>query len=743
MTVIEKEAFVKLKNPYTFGVPVSREGEFFGRKEELQRIFDTLENAPRGQKQDLVVLGPRRIGKSSLLRRLKILLIEPDSDFAPAYIDVQNVLPREPHTLFIKILREISKGYQTKGIDDLPEFETLRRDDIPTDLEFLTFSEDMERLNQAIADGNLPRLVLMFDEVELLLDFGGIDILEFLRSLIQAMNYSVFIVAGSDRLYSLTQDYGSPFYNIFKTVELSPLTPDAARELVEKPAARVGLEITGAQVDRILSYAGNTPYFIQGICHYLVEELNEQQRHQVYADDVDKVSLECVNYLSPLFAYFWNAASRPQRVVLYAMAKIGYPQTTGGLISKFPAVKIVLPSRQDQQDAFDNLVQQQILRKEAGGCYWFTVPLFVDWILARLDDEEAYELANTLRTGEVQDTSTLRRFLTLAFSDEELQDFIFDAFYPVSQQLSRGMSKGQIIEHLVDYAVQNNQVNKLLTEAKARHPQQYATFKWVVGMLGDTGPKPASTPGLLDRMRLRQLLVQHFTEEELRNLLEGLGVDYDLLSGASKLGKAAEFVAYMERHQRLDELMNDLQRQRPHVSWPAEDSGEARRVSLTKLHELLVRHFDQEELRSLLFDLGVDFDALRGEGKAAKARELILYLERRGRLNDLVNKLQRLRPNVSWEMDDSKSPRDAVAGDAITPGVESRTFYAELHRRLVANFDEDELRTLAFNLGIDYDMLVGKEILDKARELVTYMERRDRLDELIEACRQLRPHVEW
>ncbi len=102
MAVKEIDTFVKLKNPYTFGVPVRGEGRFFGREEELQRIFDTLKNVPRGQKQDIAVLGPRRIGKSSLLYRL-VDLLESTEDFVPIYIDVQNIKPRKVYLLFYKI----------------------------------------------------------------------------------------------------------------------------------------------------------------------------------------------------------------------------------------------------------------------------------------------------------------------------------------------------------------------------------------------------------------------------------------------------------------------------------------------------------------------------------------------------------------------------------------------------------------------------------------------------------------
>jgi Effector-associated domain 7 len=39
--------------------------------------------------------------------------------------------------------------------------------------------------------------------------------------------------------------------------------------------------------------------------------------------------------------------------------------------------------------------------------------------------------------------------------------------------------------------------------------------------------------------------------------------------------------------------------------------------------------FNDSELRTLCFNLGVDYDVLQGSGKSDKARELIIYLDRR------------------------------------------------------------------------------------------------------------------
>ena len=69
---------------------------------------------------------------------------------------------------------------------------------------------------------------------------------------------------------------------------------------------------------------------------------------------------------------------------------------------------------------------------------------------------------------------------------------------------------------------------------------------------------------------------------------------------------------------------------------------------LSRLHRLLVDTFDLEELRTLCFNLSVRFDDLRGEGISAKARELLLQLERTKRPEALLAEAAKLRPAVDW-----------------------------------------------------------------------------------------------
>ncbi len=62
----------------------------------------------------------------------------------------------------------------------------------------------------------------------------------------------------------------------------------------------------------------------------------------------------------------------------------------------------------------------------------------------------------------------------------------------------------------------------------------------------------------------------------------------------------------------------------------------------------------------------------------------------------------------------------------------------ELYAILEDRFNDSEIRDLCFHLNITYENLPGSTKKDKARELVTLMERRNALDELAETIQQIR-----
>lgn len=69
---------------------------------------------------------------------------------------------------------------------------------------------------------------------------------------------------------------------------------------------------------------------------------------------------------------------------------------------------------------------------------------------------------------------------------------------------------------------------------------------------------------------------------------------------------------------------------------------------LTRLRELLIARFSDNELKTLCFDMGIDYENISGSTKSAHAIELIRYLRSRDRLGEFLKLCQRERPTVNW-----------------------------------------------------------------------------------------------
>ena len=128
-------------------------------------------------------------------------------------------------------------------------------------------------------------------------------------------------------------------------------------------------------------------------------------------------------------------------------------------------------------------------------------------------------------------------------------------------------------------------------------------------------------------------------------------LSYQTKSGQEHEQEFAQMVEVLGR----DEKIAAIRQQTPpggitplHAMYTPEEKAAEGDVDLVKLRDGLAAHFNEGELRDLSFELGVDYDDLPGEGKTAKARELVVYHERRGLVRKLAERCYQLRPSVSW-----------------------------------------------------------------------------------------------
>lgn len=67
----------------------------------------------------------------------------------------------------------------------------------------------------------------------------------------------------------------------------------------------------------------------------------------------------------------------------------------------------------------------------------------------------------------------------------------------------------------------------------------------------------------------------------------------------------------------------------------------------------------------------------------------------------------------------------------------------QLLKKLDAHFSDEEIRTLCFELNVDYDNLPGRAKKYKVRELLELLKRQMRVPELVKACSTIRPNIIW
>jgi Effector-associated domain 7 len=134
------------------------------------------------------------------------------------------------------------------------------------------------------------------------------------------------------------------------------------------------------------------------------------------------------------------------------------------------------------------------------------------------------------------------------------------------------------------------------------------------------------------------------------------------------------------------------------------------------LQKKLLKVFNIDELKTLCVDLGIDYERIPHGTKDEFCRELILYVQRRNNLAELVSRCKQLRPQVAWEdtLDisgaDPTEDRVAIAKFAPNPfGLSGRII------NLADFFDREELLRRIFealrkgsNLSLVGESQVGK-----------------------------------
>jgi hypothetical protein len=290
------------RNPFVVGKPLSADSPmFFGRVAEMDFVERALSSGDSGNV--VVLVGQRRTGKTSFLRRLEARLAA-SYRYHPVFIDVQGMLVPDTDAFF----RELARRCMLMAADGA----------LPDD----AAGADLVR---AVAERSGRRVVLLldeFDDLDQKMRAGllGAEVFSQFRTLVQhSANVSV-VLCGTHRLEELAAEHWSFLLNLAVHERIGFLDRCDAGDAIRVPLAGLGIIYDEAIVDKAVRLAGRHPYLLQLLGYRLVEAHMESGDSTVGAGQLDRAAVDVVAQGEIHLQYLWQMAGDLGRQVIRALA---------------------------------------------------------------------------------------------------------------------------------------------------------------------------------------------------------------------------------------------------------------------------------------------------------------------------------------------------------------------------------------------------------------------------------------
>ena len=370
----------RIENPYVPGLILEqRDPLFVGRAELVRQVGATLHS---DHPPTFFLTGERRMGKSSILKQLPILL---GSRYLPIFYDLQSTgITSSIAALLATIAEEVHDTLLTRGmlIHKL-EYSDLR-DDLRENgaVAYHRFSRWLKEVEYALAQEDRV-LLLMFDEFEKLAEAeqkGYLDLallFNWFRSVIQHQSHIVMLFSGVKSITEMGAQWAGYFVNV-ELLRVSFLQPEEARCLITHPVPDFpGEHIFGSEVtEEIVRVTGGHPFLIQALCSALIMRLNKYARQQASIDDM-AVAIDEIfkKWGDSYFGDLWERTDKEQRLCLKAVCTVSVSGTCHvDYIRQYCKLDEITLTF-----TLERLLRRDLLRCDAGE-YRVAAPIFAQWL---------------------------------------------------------------------------------------------------------------------------------------------------------------------------------------------------------------------------------------------------------------------------------------------------------------------------------------------------------------------------
>ena len=310
-------------NPFKFGTIV--DGDFF-----TDRVAETAQLTQKLDSENhIVLISPRRFGKSSLVQR-----VLSQTDRPILQLDLQYVLSVEDFAA--QLLRVIFKRFQMEKVrhamSHFRVIPTVSSNPVTGAMEVSfhpsantnVLLEDAMALVDKVTSPD-KRLIIVLDEFQEVLKIKkGFD--KQLRSLMQHQKNLNYILLGSQEsmMEAIFEKKTSPFYHFGQMIRLPKIPHEDFMAYITERLPNGDTEVA----EEILQFTACHPYYTQ----QLSSQVWEMMKYQKIKEDVVTKAIEALVTMHDLdYERLWQNLNRTDRFTLKQLVMNRQPMQSGGL----------------------------------------------------------------------------------------------------------------------------------------------------------------------------------------------------------------------------------------------------------------------------------------------------------------------------------------------------------------------------------------------------------------------------
>ncbi|OGS25462.1 MAG: hypothetical protein A2297_05095 [Elusimicrobia bacterium RIFOXYB2_FULL_48_7] len=375
-----------MKNPFIYGKIVTGESFVNRQKEKADLTKYLLDN------QVIFLISSRRYGKSSLLKKVSEELKKKKAQVA--YIDLFKCSSLEQFVAqYARVLASLETSVVEKAVKLIGEWVSALRpqftidkdgtigleiDAKPREQEVYQLLEKLMEKPQEYAKKHKCPVIIMIDEFQEIVRFGGEQLEKYLRAVIQGQKNVGYVFSGSKRsmLTDMVSKKSRAFYHSGPVMYLDKIGQEEWIRYIKDKFRKSKIAIDDAVVIKIIQKAQNIPYYVQSLSHKTWELTLDSRK--VNEKIIEEAVESIVDESRHVYVALWEMLPSTQQRLLEGIARGAIENP----LSQDFIIRHQMNSRSTVTTSLKLLEKKDILER-SGKKYIFCDIWFSEWILKR------------------------------------------------------------------------------------------------------------------------------------------------------------------------------------------------------------------------------------------------------------------------------------------------------------------------------------------------------------------------